>query len=146
MRTLYQCEICRATYATAAKAMVCEARGVERDIPAGTIVGNSVCGYSAGIVFAVTGSEISCGHFRDVFAYACRDTGYGDTLDDTCSLRGIDPYAPARVNAAAPAFRRMIEALIAKGLEPRVWDGSKAIPLAQAAHLIVGNLPADKEA
>lgn len=145
MRTLYQCEICRAIYATAAKAMVCEARGVMQNIPVGTIVGNSVADPAGCMVFAVSSGEPD-GHFREFCGYACRDNGAGDTLDSFCSLRGFDPYAPARVNAAAPAFRRMIEALIAKGLEPRVWDGSKAIPLAQAAHLIVGNLPADKEA
>lgn len=86
---------------------------------------------AAKIVFAVAALEREKkghGHLIDR-AWACRDNGYGDTIADDDYVQGPGRNRIVPPDPSLPAFRRMVDSLREKGIEPTVWDGERPVPL-----------------
>ena len=129
---LYQCDICKLKYYdddAEIDAHQCEARGPGKTYPIGCIYGNH--GEDAmynGITFAVARNKIE-GHANWGSNWACRDTGYGDSLgENKCGGSSLwMTKSECNVNPHTPHFKRMIKYLRDNMIDITVWDGMKPV-------------------
>ena len=133
---LWQCEICKERYDSEEAARRCETQGKATKFPIGCLLGDHYDGRYTEITFAVAENALR-EHYNDVGLWACRDNCHGDGLDD--DLCGNSSYThtlgpAARLNPEHPTFKRMVAYLEGKKIPVTVWDGEKAIPLADYLH------------
>jgi hypothetical protein len=110
----------------------CEARGPGVTYPIGCVYGNhSDASMYEQITFAVAYNRIE-GHANMGASWACRDTGYGDSLgENRCGGNSLwMSKSCGSLNPRAPHFIRMLEFLRSQQIDITVWDGEKAIAIA----------------
>ncbi|MCK4359142.1 MAG: hypothetical protein KAW92_10465 [Candidatus Cloacimonetes bacterium] len=128
---LYVCEICGKKFKSASKAKECEKQGIpDKDkFPVGLIFNDPTApsdSFYKDITFAVAKVNVQ-GHYMGVSAWACRDNGAGDNLDEYCSYYPLD--GKDEPNRNHPTFKRMVKALKKKRIPITVWNGKKAVKL-----------------
>ncbi len=134
----YECEICQREYDKETKAIQCEMRGIPDLLPTGLILGGG-SGMYKNITFAVAEAYYNTGpsgkHLADFCAWACRDTGAGDSLgkercsgnhlyDNESKFSGLE--AP---DVNHPTFKRMVKYLKSQNIEPTIFNGKEIVPL-----------------
>lgn len=128
--TEYECEVCKARFKTPDAALRCEAQGPGIAYPTGMIFNNAShpTDFYRNMTFAIAKVHVQ-GHYVDAGSWACRDNSYGDNLNELCSVEpeGVAEYN--RPDPNHPTFKRMVDAIRAKGIEPTVWDGAKVVTL-----------------
>jgi hypothetical protein len=129
----YQCEVCGSRYSTKEETTLCELRKAPI-YPIGLIYGNhSRDAFYKDITFAVAENKIH-EHYNNGGFWACRDNGYGDSLDEELCCGGslfLGEY-DGKIDVNHATFKRMVEYLKRKNIKITVWDGSKAISLEEA--------------
>jgi hypothetical protein len=124
---LYQCDICKMRWDDLKSAMNCAARGPAPEYPIGCIYGDSREGsmYSE-ITFAVATNRLE-GHANTGASWACRDSGYGDSLGESmCSGPSLHlTESHKHVDPSTPHFIRMVGWLRSQRQNITVWDGKK---------------------
>ena len=136
MKTIvhYQCEICGQSYHHADTARACEAKGIGRAYPIGLIYADHTPGeLYAEITFAIAENHIE-DHSNRFSSWACRDSQYGDSLGkEKCGGNRNQLYEhDAKINREHPTFKRLVAWLESQGIEPLIWDGTKAVPIREA--------------
>lgn len=130
MKTIvqYECEICRQKY-NYKSAQACEARGYAKEYPIGCIYGNHEKGaFYENITFAVAINVID-GHANFGSSWACRDTGAGDSLTETCGVNSLKlNISHSKLDFEHPTFKRMVEHLKSINIPITIWNGKTAIP------------------
>lgn len=147
-KIIFECEICKRQFwgLDAKTARIarqdchrCESQGVP-DIgqyPIGLMFQEAENSFYAGIVFAIGHVYIQNGHHLSASFWAARrdsgkTKGVGDNYDDLCGdghYLMLDP-SHGHLNPWSPEARRMVDALAAKGIQPRVWNGHEIVTLA----------------
>lgn len=131
VRIIYGCEICHRRYDSLEDAEECEGRSPPIEYPIGMLIGeHDGTGMYSHITFAVAENKV-IDHDNYFLTWVCRDHkgGPNDSLgDERCTYRG--GIAAARLDPNHLSFKRMVKYLRGRGIEPTVWDGKKAIPLA----------------
>lgn len=128
--TWYECDVCRARYCTPEEAFACESKPAPPVYPIGLIYGNHQDSMYRNITFAVATTEMDR-HVNVIrSSWACRDTGYGDSLDEhTCSSVNLTLYeCHGKLYKKHPTFIRMVNYLKSRGIPITVWDGKTAVP------------------
>jgi hypothetical protein len=128
----YDCDICKYRFNTWDSAVECEDRGHGEEYPIGCIYGDHTPGdMYANITFAVAKNEVT-GHSNWGSSWACRDTGYGDSLgEETCGSPTLTLcYHHSYLNPLTPHFKRMVKWLRSQLIDITMWDGEKAISYA----------------
>lgn len=139
----YACEICGYIYGGKkvdpedAKRMAeeCEDRGPIIEYPIGCMYGdNTEDSFYKNITLCVaTNRECPTNaHINDGSYWACRDVGFGDSLDESmcsgCSL-SLGKY-DGNLDPTQDNFKRMVKWLRSQMIDITVWDGEKPVSLA----------------
>ena len=115
-KKIFVCEICDTQYSKKKDAEVCENKGWGKDkkLPIGLIFSN----YDD-IVFAIAKNR-SIRHDNFSLAWACRDNGAGDNMEEYCNGISLEDLKRLGldVDTKIPAYKRMIKGLKAKGIKP----------------------------
>ena len=130
----YCCDVCGQRYDEIKDAAECEAKGIGKQLPEGLLYGfplHVALPYT--ITFAIAKSR-SFYHSTIHWAWACRDTAIGDTLEHLC--RGPQTWpGQAELNPRYktdpnhPTFQRLVEHVRQQGIVPSYWDGEKIVLL-----------------
>ena len=141
----HYCELCNTGYGTSEAALTCEAKGPGVEYPIGMMwrvqladhVRKIPIEYCEKSTYAIAVErETSTGHARNYgqwkvgpdFAHRAHE----DTLPGGPAHCFNKPFEPTRAqppDPSLPSFRRMVDALLAAGVTPTMWDGGKAVPL-----------------
>jgi hypothetical protein len=113
-------------------AQECEDRGPGVTYPIGCIYGDHADDsmYDK-ITFAVAENRIE-GHSNRGSSWACRDTGYGDSIGlEKCGGSTLwMSKSCGNLNPRTPHFKRMLSFLRSQQIDITVWDGEKPISIA----------------
>lgn len=130
----YQCKFCKLKYyggGAEIDAHQCEARGPGATYPIGCIYGNhSTDSMYERITFAVATNRIE-GHANMGASWACRDTGYGDSIGaEKCGGSTLWlSKGDCQLHLKAPHFHRMLSFLRSRQIDITVWDGEKPVAI-----------------
>lgn len=127
--TEWQCDICGRRYTSKGLAKECEENGAAVEYPIGTIYGNHEKGaFYENITFAVATNDTK-NHINTGGSWACRDTGYGDSLGESMcggNSLNLNDY-DAKLDFEHPTFKRMVEYLKSQGIPIYIWDGKNPV-------------------
>ena len=134
--TKHYCDDCNSSHDTLEGAERCESQGRPANKPIGMIFGdNRPNAFHSQIILAIAGPDTHDWHGYGPPTWAARDMeGVGDSFgDERCGggdLGEMDKEQ-AHIDFNMPAFGRMVDYLTSEGIEITIWDGERAVPIAE---------------